>query len=110
MFAHGVEAKVKNIIFENVNISSNFAFIGTVFGKSEGCEVQSITVTTSHPSISNIIVGNGSSASSVGGIVGYGTHSYIYNCVVQNTVLNAPNFERIGGIVGKNFYYFNFNF
>ena len=89
----GEKGLIKNINFENIDVTSGGWYIGTVCGKSQG-EIQNVRV------FGNI---NSSSRMAVGGLVGNsGYYSSIVNCISNVDIVSTSNEKPlIGGIAGS---------
>lgn len=89
----GEKGLIKNINFENIDVTSGGWYIGTVCGKSQG-EIQNVRV------FGNI---NSSSRMAVGGLVGNsGYYSSIVNCISKVDIVSTSNEKPlIGGIAGS---------
>ena len=89
----GSGGSIKNINFENIDVTSGGWYIGTVCGKSQG-EIQNVRV------FGNI---NSSSRMAVGGLVGNsGYYSSIVNCISNVDIVSTSNEKPlIGGIAGS---------
>ena len=113
LIAFGQSASISNLIFEDINITSNFAHIGALFGISEGCNVENVTLTTSSESNMNIIKGTSVNVNIyIGGISGYISDSNYNNIIIKNSFVDGEGYERVGGVVGKlcffNSYFLNY--
>ena len=85
---YNVNSYIKDIIFENVNITSTNEFSGVLIGFARKTDISGITVN------SGSINGN----SNVGGIVGLSYYTNISNCVNRIPIVGSNNY--IGGICG----------
>eukprot|EP01091_Cochliopodium_minus_P003243 TRINITY_DN1307_c0_g3_i1.p1 TRINITY_DN1307_c0_g3~~TRINITY_DN1307_c0_g3_i1.p1 ORF type:complete len:581 (-),score=76.73 TRINITY_DN1307_c0_g3_i1:343-2085(-) len=100
LFGNGKSARVMNLTFLNVNITSTTSndYVGALFGFCGSCIVRDILMNTTSPTISNIINVNMDFA---GALIGYFTGNLLSNIFVQNSIVNAPSHTAIGGIIGQ---------
>ena len=83
-----VRCSIKDIIFENVNITSTADYSGVLAGNVKNTDISGITVNSG--SINGYRV--------VGGIVGFANKTNITNCVNRIPIVGSK--ENIGGIIG----------
>ena len=83
-----VNSSIKDIIFENVNITSTNEFSGVLAGYAKKTDISGITVNS----------GSINGTHNVGGIVGLSYDTNISNCVNRIPIVGSNNY--IGGICG----------
>ena len=85
---YNVNSYIKDIIFENVNITSTNEFSGVLIGFARKTDISGITVNS----------GSINGTHYVGGIVGLSYYTNISNCVNRIPIVGSNNY--IGGICG----------
>lgn len=85
---YNVNSYIKDIIFENVNITSTKEYFGVLIGYARKTDISGITVNS----------GSINGYSRVGGIVGSSNYTNISNCVNRIPIVGSNN--DIGGICG----------
>ncbi|MDD6506626.1 MAG: hypothetical protein PUF39_04535 [Prevotellaceae bacterium] len=85
---YNVNSYIKDIIFENVNITSTNEFSGVLIGYARKTDISGITVNS----------GSINGTHYVGGIVGLSYYTNISNCVNRIPIVGSNNY--IGGICG----------
>ena len=85
---YNVNSYIKDIIFENVNITSTNEFSGVLAGYAKKTDISGITVNS----------GSINGTHYVGGIVGFSYYTNISNCVNRIPIVGSNNY--IGGICG----------
>ena len=83
-----VRCSIKDIIFENVNITSTANYSGVLAGYTWNTDISGITVNS----------GSINGTTDVGGIVGYSGYTNISNCVNRIPIVGSD--YAIGGIIG----------
>ena len=83
-----VKSSIKDIIFENVNITSTNEFSGVLAGHAKKTDISGITVNS----------GSINGTHYVGGIVGFSYYTNISNCVNRIPIVGSDT--MIGGICG----------
>ena len=83
-----VKSSIKDIIFENVNITSTAIYSGVLAGYASKTDISGITVNS----------GSINGYKNVGGIVGNTDNTKISNCVNRIPIVGSEN--NIGGIIG----------
>lgn len=85
---YNVNSYIKDIIFENVNITSTANYSGVLIGYARKTDISGITVNS----------GSINGYNDVGGIVGLSYYTNISNCVNRIPIVGSNNY--IGGICG----------
>ena len=83
-----VRCSIKDIIFENVNITSTADYSGVLAGNVKNTNISGITVNS----------GSINGTTDVGGIVGFANKTNITNCVNRIPIVGSN--KNIGGIIG----------
>ena len=100
LFALGNNTEVKNLnLFNFVVTTTQGSYTATLFAYLLNSSVSNVHLSTTNSSSQNLVSGPSSTIYG-GGLVGFSQYSNFFNLTVENTLVNFPKAQNVGGLIG----------